>query len=250
MPTQVTARQEMPDSMYTSDEFKKFLSGHNLKLIYANTITDGRFVVKIERATVTDNNDLGTVGLSVWGTGLTPQEAINDYIRMIDTKTLVIDGKRIAVPSLNPFALDGPKKTKSAAYIIPIVGSSVLLLFRKKWIDEGTPVIFPGGGVEEGDTALECALKEFKQETGVDADSGRVKYLMTETTQWTGRITFFTCQFESIFFPYSEKEHDKFFGHVWLDLDAPISWITGLLMPGARMAIATLLRQKHSDSKK
>lgn len=247
MSTIVIDKQRVSLDMFRHDDFKKFLTNYNLELMSGTVKTTRKFVVKIAGARVTRGIYNDKFGLAIWGTGQTLQEAVNDYIKIISTNLLLIGGLMIVVPPFDSMP-EGPKVTKAASYAIPIVGNSVLLLLRKKWLEEGTPLIFPGGENNEGETDLECAIRELKEETGVTVLSDTLKYLMTESTKWTNKITFFTCPFETMFFPHSEKEHDKFFGHIWLDLSRPISWAIDMIMPGAQMAILNLVRKTHMYS--
>src|SRR5690554_2944487 len=73
------------------------------------------------------------------------------------------------------------KAAKPTAHSTPVPGvlavvarnGQVLLVRRAKPPDRGMWG-FPGGRIEPGETAAEAAVRELREETGVDASAGRV----------------------------------------------------------------------------
>lgn len=147
---------------------------------------------------------------------------------------------------------DEPKHTKRAAYIIPKLNNRVFLLGRKKWLSEGTPWIFPGGGLCEGESSIDGAIREFYEETGSKPDKSELTYLLTERTEWSDKIDFFlwdTIEYWKAAELVALERH-KFFGWMWLDITLPrleesVIWST--LMPGAQAAIRKLRERKGSS---
>lgn len=144
-----------------------------------------------------------------------------------------------------PKPTDEPKHTRRAAYIIPKSGNCIFLLARKKWLDEGTPWIFPGGGLRQNETPVNGAIREFYEETGSEPDRDELKHILTEKTKWSDEIHFFL--WDTIgYWEASELcacDKHKFFGWMWLDITLPnleksVIWPT--LMPGAQAAIKKL----------
>ena len=231
--------------MFHHDQFKKFLIDYNLKLILGNLESTGKFVVKIDGAKVANRvDDDNKVYISVWGAGKMPQDAVNDYIEIISDNHLLVNNRMITVPPLGVTSKNA-KFIRAASYVIPVVENSVLLLLRKELIDGGTPLSFPGGANNEEETDIERAIRGAKEEAGVTLNSSYMHYLLTESTKWANRITFFTYSFSDMFSPYSEKEYDKLFGHVWLDLTKPVSWAMSMMTADAQRAIFALIRKMY-----
>jgi 8-oxo-dGTP pyrophosphatase MutT (NUDIX family) len=61
---------------------------------------------------------------------------------------------------------ENPTATKHRAVLIFIDNNKILLLYRFKNGEEY--YVFPGGGVEEGEEILDAAVREAKEETGLD----------------------------------------------------------------------------------
>jgi len=86
-----------------------------------------------------------------------------------------------AAPRVSDYALNGPApdsrtiaRARPAAVIAPIVarpeGLSVLLTLRAPNLrTHSSQVAFPGGKIDEGETAFETALREASEEIGLEA---------------------------------------------------------------------------------
>lgn len=72
-------------------------------------------------------------------------------------------------------------KHKGAAAVVPVTKEGKILLVRqyRNALDTETLEI-PAGGIEEGETPLECVTREIEEETGYKA--GQMKHLMTIIT--------------------------------------------------------------------
>lgn len=72
-------------------------------------------------------------------------------------------------------------KHKGAAAVVPVTKDGKILLVRqyRNALDVETLEI-PAGGIEEGETALQCVTREIEEETGYKA--GRMEHLMTIIT--------------------------------------------------------------------
>lgn len=88
----------------------------------------------------------------------------------------VFTGKRYIVHQWEQELFDGSKtifegvKRIPSVQIIHIKNDSILLLKEKQPV-KGSYIAFPGGVIEEGETAKEAAKREFQEETGYKADS-------------------------------------------------------------------------------
>lgn len=60
-------------------------------------------------------------------------------------------------------------KKREGAFVIALHNNKVLLTYQKHAID--VPEL-PGGGIDEGENALEAAQREFEEETGIALPSG------------------------------------------------------------------------------
>ena len=72
-------------------------------------------------------------------------------------------------------------KHKGAAAVVPVTDKGTILLVRqyRNALDQETLEI-PAGGIEPGETALECVTREIEEETGFIA--GKMTHLMTVIT--------------------------------------------------------------------
>ena len=72
-------------------------------------------------------------------------------------------------------------KHKGAAAVVPVTdkGNSLLVKQYRNALDQETLEI-PAGGIEPGETGLECVTREIEEETGYRA--GRMEHLMTIIT--------------------------------------------------------------------
>jgi 8-oxo-dGTP pyrophosphatase MutT (NUDIX family) len=110
------------------------------------------------------------------------------------------------------------KKTKSAAYTVNIYNNRLLVLWRSKWEDEGTPIILPGGEINaEIETPAKGAVREFFEETGIKIDSDKLSILFEIKTQWTDRFIAFINN-EPVEPTDLKLESEKFYGYIWIPL--------------------------------
>lgn len=122
-----------------------------------------------------------------------------------------------------------------AAGVLLVAPSGRVLFLRRRpgGEDHGGEWAFPGGGIEEGETAEQAARREFKEETGSEF-TGPLK-------SWTRRIrddvdfTTFVGRGDE-FEPTLNDEHDL---HKWIALDEALAEPAGevILHPGARIAL-------------
>ena len=72
-------------------------------------------------------------------------------------------------------------KHKGAAAVVPVTDKGTILLVRqyRNALDQETLEI-PAGGIEPGETPLECVTREIEEETGFIA--GKMTHLMTVIT--------------------------------------------------------------------
>ncbi|MDD2627299.1 MAG: NUDIX domain-containing protein [Clostridia bacterium] len=66
-------------------------------------------------------------------------------------------------------------KRKRAAVIIQCE-SGIILIYRKKIVDDKLKeyYVIPGGGVDEGETIENAAIREIKEEIGIDIELGEM----------------------------------------------------------------------------
>jgi ADP-ribose pyrophosphatase YjhB (NUDIX family) len=135
---------------------------------------------------------------------------------------------------------DEPKNTYDAAYTAVWNADKLLILFRTKWLFEGTPWIMPGGGLLLDEDAPDAALRELHKETGLNAPHGRnsLKLFKEYKTEWCERLFVFELECEL----YSaaaavQRDYHKFDGELWLPTDDSefLQAIWSQLMPGLRM---------------
>ena len=113
---------------------------------------------------------------------------------------------------------DEPKHTKAAAYITNIYQDRLLVLWRNKWEDEGTPLILPGGGCLKGESLKACAIREAKEEIGLDLMESNLSSSIKFETKWTNEIHFFNLILP--FNPaYIRLDSTKFSGCLWIPVN-------------------------------
>lgn len=113
---------------------------------------------------------------------------------------------------------DEPKHTKAAAYITNIYQDRLLVLWRNKWEDEGTPLILPGGGLKDGENALEAVVREVYEEIGVRVDPFNLNTNSVFNTNWTNKL--FTFNLIPAISPTLIKlDSTKFSGCLWIPVN-------------------------------
>lgn len=140
-----------------------------------------------------------------------------------------------------------PKKTERAsmAMVTSLINKQphILLLYRTKWEDEGTPWIFPGGGLRDDETPIEGLWRELKEETRIEEGQTKSCQLVMSPfqTKWTDEMFMYQLflvkepvnKYPRIFYDWT-----KFSGYFWLN---PLSGIRynfdPLIMPGAKKAL-------------
>lgn len=150
---------------------------------------------------------------------------------------------------------DEPKLT-SEAVTIPLIARiqkvpHVLLLWRTKWESEGTPFIFPGGGVNKGELTIDAAWRELKEETGLGKSSIRKVEVPCEPfkTMWTKKmhviIMYYKSRGNGMEYPRIKFDMNKFAGFVWMKITSGV-WgnLFPVLMPGAKHVYLTTLTQQ------
>lgn len=89
--------------------------------------------------------------------------------------------------------MDINKHGKKRAAGVVLKGDEVLLIRRVK--DKEEYFVFPGGGVEEGETVEEALLREIKEELSVDAEIDRFLFKVYNPGRtdlgWIGRDDYF-----------------------------------------------------------
>lgn len=133
---------------------------------------------------------------------------------------------------------DEPKKTKEAVVAAIWHEDQLLILFREKWLSEGTPWIMPGGGVQAEEQPDEALRRELQEEicyqVGYEIGAGFYKCYKTE---WTDNFHVFELKASSYDIAWLRRDHDKFLGELWLPTNDEkfLQAIWPQLMPGLRM---------------
>lgn len=114
------------------------------------------------------------------------------------------------------------KRTKTRATAVVIKGNQTLLIHRR---NENEYYVFPGGGVEEGETS-ECAvLRELKEETSIEV---KLVKLLEHMLYDDGRENFsYLCEFISGNPRLADdsperlemKKGVQYYDPIWMDID-------------------------------
>lgn len=135
---------------------------------------------------------------------------------------------------------DEPKITQEAAGVAVWHDDKILLLFRDKWLTEGTPWIMPGGGLNDDETPEQAANRELREETGLNAPFGSNSFKLFKTyrTEWANKFHVFELEHKYYNPAVSvQREFNKFSGELWLSAYSRdfLDTIWSQLMPGLRM---------------
>lgn len=121
-----------------------------------------------------------------------------------------------------------------AAGVIFVCAGEVLLLKRTDGGDFPETWAFPGGKLEEGETALQAAKRECVEEMGICPEGSYQLFDMTENGEV--EYTTYTCQVRTTFSP-PKVDTSEHYGWVWV----PIGEYGGLkLHPGALQSLEKL----------
>jgi ADP-ribose pyrophosphatase YjhB (NUDIX family) len=135
---------------------------------------------------------------------------------------------------------DEPKYTDCAVGAVIYRNGRILLLWRNKWEEEGTPLILPGGGVRPGETSKEALVREVAEEIALSVDPELATLWATYDTKWCKRYHVYLID------PAATRHHivyideKKFSGFLWLDPSKMnLDILSPLMMPAAKKFLTT-----------
>ncbi len=144
------------------------------------------------------------------------------------------------VPDGAPGLAAMPVVARAAGVMFVTKDGQALFLKRSGTVDHAGEWCFPGGVIEQGETAEEAARREASEETAWEADGAFTPWVRRTTTE-TGangqlKTVDFTTFLQRIDEPFAPKLNDEHVGHAW----APIAQPPEPLHPGCRVALAKL----------
>ena len=112
--------------------------------------------------------------------------------------------------------------TTRAGVGVVVHSADGLVLLGRRLAEPGRPLAIPGGKLDPGETVEECAVRELREETGLELDAAEVRtfdcvLVAGEPTAWLvagveGRIGAAAAEVAP-----QELEPDKFGAFVWID---------------------------------
>jgi len=127
-----------------------------------------------------------------------------------------------------------PKVTNRAAFVALWHNGELLVLQSRKWREEGTPYLLPGGGCKQGEDQRDCVQREVLEETGLLVDRNSVVFIGTHETQWSN------CSFYEYELNLADPLiilEQKLFGYEWWNFEKDRKRIEALkpfMMPGLK----------------
>lgn len=103
---------------------------------------------------------------------------VNNYFKDENYKKEIINYSNIVLDNMNIF-IESKNKKRNAARGIILKEDNIILIHRIKQNEEY--YVFPGGGIEKGESNEQCILREIKEELGIDVRV--VKYLYRLETE-------------------------------------------------------------------
>lgn len=128
-----------------------------------------------------------------------------------------------------------PKAAGIMFVAAPMVSGKLRVLLLKRSLDEENYAgywNFPGGGIDEGETAAQAAVREVKEEIGHDTEAEDLRPI--EDGNATYKL--FRVYSDDTFDPKLNAEHTE---HVW----APVDELPKPLHPGVKAALAELVEK-------
>jgi len=121
-------------------------------------------------------------------------------------------------------------KRKNHAIIVPIDIHTGLFALGYKDVYPGGIYRFIGGGIDEGENPLDGAKREFKEETGVDADLEYVTTIDLNVTDDDGEEAIFTTYvYKTVIDFLNIKPADDVEGIGWMAKQALINNIANMI---------------------
>lgn len=127
-----------------------------------------------------------------------------------------------------------PKVTNRAAFVALWRNGELLVLQSRKWWEEGTPYLLPGGGCKEDEDTAKCGQREVLEETGLLVDAGSFVFVGAHETQWSN------CHFYKYELNLTDPLiilEQKLFGYEWWNFEKDRKRIEALkpfMMPGLK----------------
>lgn len=137
------------------------------------------------------------------------------------------------VPDVAPGQVETalPVVARGAGVMFVTKAGQVLFLKRGVNGDCAGTWCFPGGGIEEGESAENAARREVEEEAGYEADGPLEPWTRSAPTGCD--FTTFVCRIDEPFMPKLNEEH---VGYAWAPIDAPPE----PLHPGCGVSLAKL----------
>lgn len=100
--------------------------------------------------------------------------------------------------------------TKKVSVVIPIIGDRILIMRRSPKSSKAGKWDFPAGKIEKGETPRMGALRELKEESGIEVQPQELKHIKTYGEKNKKQVHLFRLDMKKANVRCRDGEHDQY----------------------------------------